>query len=410
MAIRSGISTPPKASVIAITAIAIAIFVGMWTGSAVIDERIVTLRYLLLILSAMIAFATPYLLFPDKNIALIQIGNLNNIQIGKYLLNKGVRISWPVFFLMAAVLFLDLNNPVQDLWLKSISLLNGILFYSAITLFAASRYLKSGFDSQFWQESEKGRSFRKQMADYFKYPIDPGSVPSLINTVVVLILGSFIAIIASVIYHQAGTAWEFVLMILTLAGSYTYYQSFKSRVTINFYSTNAFFLEFFGSSIKGEEFATRREVNQLWWVPQRLKAHVWQFLVQLDRKIPAGRVIAAGHIFVWMIAYQRPDPTVMAYIWLLFALSHHLFVFMTFGADVSPGWLHRWLGSAKIWLLSRFWMQLRWVVPLLLSMNLQLFVFGTPDFTIQGSILILFIITSWIVSMFGIAGLKKESS
>ncbi len=409
MTANTRILAPARISIIAITACAIVIFTGMWTGSAVIDERIVTLRYLMLILAALIAFATPYLLFPDRNISLIQLGNLNNKQIGRYLFNKTFRFSWPLIFLMAAVLFIDLQNPFQNLWIKSVSLLNGLLFYSAITLFAVSRYLKSGFDSQFWKESEKGRRFRKQMADYFKYPIDPGSVPSLINTILVLTLGSTAAILASVVWHQAGFIPELAFMAILMVVAIFHYRSASGNVVTNYYSTNAFFLEFFGSSIKGEELASKREVHQLWWVPNNLKAHVWQFLVQLDRKIPAGRVVAAGHLFVWLIAYQRPDPAVMAYTWLLFAISHHLLVLLTFGPDVSPAWLHRWLGSAKIWFISRFWMQLRWIIPLMLSMNLQLFVFGFPDLTIQISTLILFIFTSLIVSLYGVTSLKKET-
>lgn len=409
MTAQTRIHPPFRRSLLVITAIAIAGFTGMWTGSAVIDERIVTLRYLMLILAALVAFATPYLLFPDRNISLIQLGNLNNKQTGRYLLNKILRFSWPLIFLMAAVLYIDLQTPAQNLWIKSAALINGLFFYSAITLFAVSRYLKSGFDSQYWKESEKGKRFRKQMADYFKYPIDPGSVPSLINTILILTVGSIAAMIASIAWHQFGMLSEVIFMGILLISAAVLYRRTAGKVVTNFYSTNAFFLEFFGSNIKGEELSSRREVHQLWWVPNQLKAHVWQFLVQLDRKIPAGRVVAAGHVFVWLIAYQRPDPAVMAYTWLLFAISHHLLVLMTIGPDVSPTWLHRWLGSARTWFFSRFWMQLRWIIPLMLSMNLQLFVFGNPDYVTQGSILILFIVTSLIASLFGVTSLKKES-
>jgi hypothetical protein len=178
----------------------------------------------------------------------------------------------------------------------------------------------------------------------------------------------------------------------------------------NYYASNAFFLEFFGSNLKGEEITSKHEVEHLWWVPSQLKVHVWQFLVQLDRKIPTGRVVFAGHLIVWFIAYQRPDPEFIAVVWILFALLHHLFTVLTFQVDMSPGWLHRWVASKWVWLGCRFWMQLRWVVPLMVSMNMQYFVFGTPGYGVQVQVISLFTVSAMIISAYGMSALNKEVS
>src|SRR5690625_7936958 len=64
-----------------------------------------------------------------------------------------------------------------------LSAVGPILFLSAILRLACYRYLQSGPDSQFSSESEMGRRCRQKAADLFKYPLDPGSILRLRNTV-----------------------------------------------------------------------------------------------------------------------------------------------------------------------------------------------------------------------------------
>jgi len=392
-------------AVTALFVIAIGLF---WTGYNSLDDRIITLRYFLIALTGLAAFSTPYLLFPDKNGAIIQLGNLSSSDLNRYLSGKIASYTWPVFLLFGVIFFGDLNNPAENLFLKLLYTSGASLLFAGLMMISVARYVKSGPDSQFWKESEKGRKLRKNMADFFKYPIDPGSVPSLINTILIVLAG-FLAIVAGALMEQFVSVYaEFLCMAAVFLGGVFTLRKYNPTIVRNFYSSNAFFREFFGESLKGEELAARREVGQLWWVPAPIKMHVWQFLVQLDRKIPSGRVVAAGHVLVWFIAYQRPEPEFLTVIWLLFALVHHLFILLTIQPEMAPGWLLRWAGSTFIWLTTRFWMQLRWIVPLLLSMNAQLFIFGTPDFQSQSIVISVYIAAALIVSAAGVSVLKKE--
>lgn len=405
---KISIQLPTGKTFLLFTVLSVTILGAFWTGLSSLEERVVTLRYLLLILTALIAFSTPYLLFPDRNTSLLQLGNMDEKFLTVYLIKRILKITWPVILLLAILLFADLNHPLDHLDVKGIVFLNSILFFTGLVIFSVTRYSGSGLDSQFWKESEKGKKLRMQMADYFKYPIDPGSIPSLLNTILIVSIGSLLIVSGSNINQTVNIYSELLFMFVIFISALLYFRMKSGRMVINYYATNAFFLEFFGSNMKGEDLTLRREVNQLWWVPTLLKAHVWQYLVQLDRKVPAGRVVAAGHLLVWFIAYQKPDPEFLSIVWLIFALLHHFFTFLTIGDEMSPGWLFRWIGSTNIWLLSRFWMQLRWLIPLLISMNLQLFIFGTPDFQTQSVVLVLFIISSLLVSIYGATGLKKE--
>lgn len=380
----------------------------IWTGRSSPDERFITIRYLLLTLSGFAAFSTPYILFPDRNAALVQLGNLKERDLIRYLSGKFSFLFHPVILLFAVIIFADLETPGENITGKIFSFLNACLLYSGILILAASRYLKSGMESQFWQESEKGREWRKKAADYLKYPLDPGAIPSLINTIFVFLSGSAAVVAGAYLQGNAGMFFEWIPgMLLFMAGVWGGLRGTQKNER-HYYSANAFYREFFGTGLKGEDAKDAREVDQLWWVPGVLKAHVWQFLVQLDRKIPTGRVVASGHFLLWFIAYQRPEPVVITTLWGCFALAHHGLLVLTFSPDIAPGWLLRWLAPVSHWHWSRFWMQLRWLLPLGLGMNLQLFLFGTPGWSEQGIVLILYLFSGLILSLYGAFRIRNK--
>lgn len=380
----------------------------MWTGTAAPVERVITLRYLLFALSGLTAFSTPYILFPDVNVSLIQLGNLDKQSLQTYIFNKIKPVTWPVILLFFVILFGDPAEPSSALLLKLNYFAGSSLLFTAIVLFSMARYVKAGPDSQFWKESEKGKKLRQDAANYFKYPMDPGSIPSLINTILVLLFGSLPIILGTVLSGYFPVYAETVLMLIMLGLGYRSLKSQGETIIRNYYSTNAFFREFFGSNLKGEEIGERREVEQLWWAPVRIRMHIWQFLVQLDRKIPSGRVAFAGHVLILFLAYQRPDAEFLLVAWILFVLLHHLFMIMTFQAEMAPGWLLRWIDSSKVWFITRFWMQLRWVIPLLAGMNVQYFIFGTPGFSNQAIVIGLFLLSSALLSGMGATALSKD--
>ena len=392
-------------SAVAILTVVLALF---WTGENNIKERVITVRYFLFALTALVAFITPYIFFPDKNVSILQLGNLSPADFRKYLLKKTGRLFWPVYLFLFVLFFGDLQNPVADLFRKFIFTLGSFLLVSGILLLAITRYLISGESSQFWKESEKGRALRSNLAEYFKYPIDPGSIPSLLNTILVFSAGSITLVLGAILQQHTNIFIELILYFTVFGSGLIMFIKHGESIVRSFYSADAFFHEFFGVSLKGEELRIEREVDQLWWVPSRLKMHVWQFLLQLDRKIPAGRAVAAGHLAVWFIAYQRPEPQFLTIIWLLFAISHQLFTMLSIQQDLAPYWLLRWIDKSYIWTFSRFWMQLRWILPLLLSMNVQYFIFGVPDFVDQSIIIAVYLISAMMSSLFGTYKLKQD--
>lgn len=400
---------PNNSKAVVFSTVLITIVLGIvWTGTSDLEERVVTNRYFLFSLIALTAFLTPYILFPDKNLSLIQLGNLSASSIRTYTLKKIFRLVWPVYLLIVLIFFGDLHTPLGFLMGKLILTIGSLSLFSGLLLISIIRYSGSGKSSQFWKESIKGER-QEKFAEFVKYhQVDPSSLPSLINTIFIFSVGSIAIVVGAVLQQQISIYTEMVFSLLILVSGFYMLKKNTHSFDRNFYKSEAFFREFFGETAGGETAVSKREVEQLWWVPKRLKMHVWQFLLQIDRKIPAGRAVSAGHAAVWFIAYQRPDPQFLTIIWVLFALAHQLFTVMSIQQDMAPHWMLRWIDRLSVWTLSRFWMQLRWLLPLLLSMNVQYFLFGVPGYAEQSVILLIYILSALLMSIFGTVKLKQD--
>jgi len=395
--IEPGISLRNGLSIFTLTVL----FCVLWTGNADLESRIVTIRYFLIVLTGLLAFIVPHIFFPDRLMPLYQLGNVSGKKISKLLIKKFSRYSLPIYLAFPMMMFADLQTPTEHLSVKLIYTLVATLFYTGIGCLSLFRYIKSGDESQFWKESEKGRNLRRKVADYLKYPLDPGAIPSLINTVWITVLGIGTVISAAYVGNVYGPIFEASIAVFMCGFGFLQMKRTEKKIDRYFYSTNAFFREFFGETLTGDDVAEQRRVEQLWWVPKPLKAHVWQFILQQERILPAGRLIAAGHGAMLFIAYQKPDETFITWLWVMFAVLHHLLIALTFRSDVSPGWLHRWLADRKTWFAARFWMQVRWILPLLTGMSIQYFIFGTPDFYSQSVITAIFLGTAIVISYAG---------
>lgn len=402
--IEPGISYKTGLSVLILTIL----FCILWTGNAELDSRIVTIRYFLIVLSGLLAFIIPHVFFPDRLMPLYQLGNISEKAIRRHLVEKFTRYSMPVYVAFPVMMFTDLQAPADSLTIKLIYTVVAILFYTGVGYLSLFRYIKSGDESQFWKESEKGRRVRRKVADYLKYPLDPGAIPSLINTVWITVAGIGTVTLAA----YAGNTFGPIFEALTVAGFFMagllLMMQTEKKMDRYFYSTNAFFKEFFGDTLSGDEVAEKRTVEQLWWVPGSLKAHVWQFILQQERILPAGRLIASAHGAMLFIAYQKPDETFLTWLWVMFAVLHHLLIVLTFRTDVAPPWLHRWLADKKTWFLARCWMQTRWILPLLAGMNVQYFIFGTPDMYSQLVIIAIFLGTAVLISYAGQSTINRD--
>lgn len=371
----------------------------MWTGTSSLADRVISLRMLLFFSSALIAFITPYVLFPDPFAVVLQLGNVEGNGIFQHMLKRTDAIWSGAIVTIGVICFGDLLSPFTGLGIKALYFFTGTLFFSGLMGFSISRYARSGDKSRFWKESDRGRELRAKMGEYFKYPIDPGSIPSFINTVLVGGLGMIAVSIGAALYGGYGPAFELLpaICLIILAGfSLTRLHRFSVR---NFYATNAFFNEFFGETIAGKEAESKIQVDQLWWVPSSIKSHVWALLLQLDRKFPAGRVLFIGHVLIWLLSYQRPTEQTMISAWLLFAVFHHAIIIISLSDEYAPAWFRQWIGSRAQWIMVRMWIQFRWVLILAVSIWVNSLIFGHISYAVQGGIITFYILSAAFISI-----------
>jgi len=371
----------------------------LWAGTSSLTDRVVLLRMLLFFGSALIAFITPYLLFPDPYAVILQLGNRSADGMFRHMVKQAEAVWIGSIVVIGSVCFGDLLTPAAHLATKALYFAIGTLFFSGLMGISIIRYSQSGEKSRFWKESEKGRKLRADMGTYLKYPIDPGSIPSFINTIIVGGLGMIGVSAGAALYGSFGPLFELIPAAIFTIIAALMVTRYHGEAVRNFYSTNAFFNEFFGETIAGNESKSTIQVEQLWWVPVSIKSHVWAILLQLDRKFPAGRVLFAGHVLIWLLSYQRPAEQTIISAWVLFALCHHAIIVISLSDEYAPAWFRQWIGSSAQWTLVRIWIQFRWVLLLAFSIWINSLIFGHVSYAAQAGIISFYVVSAAAISL-----------
>jgi len=349
------------------------------SATADLESRVVTIRMLLFLSAALYAFITPYAAFPDRNAPLMQMGNVESAELFRVNASHFALLYLGGIWLFLNMIFIDIHAPFELLADKLLLFLSASAFYTGLLLFSLSRFLRIGSDSQQWQEGVKGANVRRILAEVFKYPMDPGTIPSMWNTVLITLIGMTGVLFGAMLAGTFGLFGEAIPALIIFGMGVLVSSRVRSATAGYYYQTNAFFREFFGADLKGQDQIEPLRQNQLWWVPAPIKMHVWAMMLQCERKIPAGRIIVAGHFLIWLLAYQQPAAGVILGAWLLFSLFHQFLLFFTIDESIAPIWWNRYMASPSIWFFVRFWMQLRWLLPLGVSMFLMQWLFAYPD-------------------------------
>lgn len=362
-------------------------------------ERLVAMRYLLFVMAGIIAFILPYISFPDSRSKLFQLANYSPSRLLREYIKRHQPVWGMGLVLIIVIATADSRGFTPDFGGQLLLVLHGILFLAGIYLYASYRYLKIGKDSQQWQEGDRGRKVRIRFAEMAKYPIDPGSIPSLISSVLIAVIGMMAVVTGAMVYGIAGLWGETgVSLLLFLFGINRYVVS-SSETDHFYYQTNAFFSEFFGVASGPGAGREPLKVDQLWWIPTRWKARGWGLMLQMDRKLPAGRFIAVGHLFIWVLAYQDTSEIILLISWGVFAALHHSLLLLTANPAIAPKWWLRQLDQPAHWVLSRFWIQVRWLLPLMFSMSVMKLFFALFEWSDLGLIALLYLSAGAVVAL-----------
>lgn len=329
------------------------------------EERLLMLRYVYFIQAAVLAFVTPWILFPQKPLYLFLATNPANSVLLRVLLG---RLS--AFFVGFAILVITISLAGFETTLvfkHGLLLADGLLFTIGIFVFASYRFLRMGQVSQLWQEGNRGKQLLTYMKEAGSGPgVPAGSLPTVGTTTLVALVGMMAVILGAYSYAIFGVNFHAVgALALLLLGVVGWLKRFK-KLDVDFYHTHAFYNELFRNP-GGVADAGRDPIpiNALYWVPPTLKPIVWLSLRQMDRKIPVGRLMLIAFLLFWSFIYGGFLGTEFLFMLpVLIIFGKNSAIFRLTSDQFAPSRFQQIMASPTKWFLARCYINLRWLLLL----------------------------------------------
>lgn len=337
---------------------------------ATIEDRVVYIRYTCFVFAGVLAFLIPHLLYPENRLSWIQQLNPPKMYLFAAQINKLLALPL-VFLVMILILgFYDPASPYEELALKTSFVLQGFLFLIGLTLYGAFRFIIIGRRSQEWQEGMRGAGLMDGMKQVGQSPATPpGMFPSFGATVAISGGGMMLVVLQAWLtaYDAAWIAWLPYILLIIWAASKIYEE--RGAMDQHFYQTQAFYSELFINP--GAQGADQREplsFDAVYWVPKPWRAPVWAGVLQLDRRLPFGRIMALMVFFLWFLFYTGMNQEIIV-AWLLVMIAgKNALVYLLTSDHIGPLPFQLILHNPAQWIRARFFINLRWTLPLLLGL------------------------------------------
>ena len=177
-----------------------------------------------------------------------------------------------------------------------------------------AHYTSIGASSQAWQEGRAGGWYHRirEVAPQIWLNVPLGLIPSVLASARVFAVGAGVTLATAALANAglAGFGWVPPTALLVLAAVRLVHR--VPRWDQDFYQTNALYAEVLASG--GPRTAEREPVPfaSVYWAPAALRPHVWASLVQLDRRLPLGRLFALGVLVVWVMLLRDTPALILA--------------------------------------------------------------------------------------------------
>lgn len=334
-----------------------ALAVGM--ASAVEGAREAAFRYVLLALGV-VAVTPTHALLPDA--AVPWLVRLNRAP-GALLKRAGWR--W-------ASVGVGVLVPL-GVWASApLAALEAGLLLLAAALYAFRDTMTLGPVSQAWQEGRRGARYRALVArdPRFSLGVPDGLVPGTLASARVygvglafaaaaIAAGAVFGVVGGVLAAAALAGWQ-ALRVARLAPTF-------DRA---FYHSSALFQELLFRPNRALGERPPLGYDAVYWVPARWRPHVWAGLVQLDRRLPVGRlVVLSGLVFWSILALGVSEAVVTGFLVTMLALRNASIARHAL-PDVAPPILHVALLRPAEWIAVRTAMNLRWLLPTALILSI----------------------------------------
>lgn len=342
---------------------------GTYTGA----ELVVVSRFMMMVYAGVLAFATPWAMFPQVSVYLYQSLNPQPSTLVRLLFRRLRVVYLPAIAMMLAIPMwgaMQSDGQAAFVLILAVENLTGVI---GLTLYASYRYLRVGPVSQLWQEGKLGKNMLKSLEESGKSTgVPAGSIPTITTTVVVaafgmlaVVLGAWLQGISGIPLNAAGA------LLLGFAGLFGWMKSSRTA-DVTFFHAHAFYQELFrnpGGSADGGRDPLPHAA--LYWVPRNIRTLVWTMLRQMDRKVPVGRLVITGIVVYWMLLYSGVQDTLIVILSPVIILAAKNALMLRMGQAVfTPVRFQQQLGTTTQWLLARLFAGLRWSFPMAAGLGL----------------------------------------
>ena len=362
--------TPDRVIMVVLGFILVIYSVGLMVAGTSMEERMIILRYWNMLIAGFYAFSIPHFYYPDRNMTLLQLLNLSPVKLIRYQFKKHRLVFVGLAFSYMVIAFWAPSDWIHGFSGKLIYLFEGWMFLTGIYLVSFSTYSKIGYRVGRWQKEEKGEKIRNFNEEMGAGGLPAEQIPTFSATIMLTLAGMLSVVMGSYFSHWTSLNMDWIPgAFLTSAGLASVLAK-KSHYDKLFYHTNAIYSDLFvqpGSNLIQDQRSIK--IEQIYWTPNKWRPSAWAGILQLDRKFPMGRIIFIGHLLLWVLFFKRVDPQIQNAYLVLFVMLHYSGLYMLITPEMGPvSWNYR-MQSGKEWIASRFFIQIRWVVPLFLSLG-----------------------------------------
>lgn len=345
--------------------------VVLLAGDAAIEQRIVTARFWGFALAGFFAFIIPHLLFPDKKLDWIQMLNLEPGALMFHQARKLFPLLLIIFVTYALLAYYDPGSWAAALLQKTSLFLQGIIVVCAIASYAFYRFVIIGLLSQEWHEGRRGSKLLKSLEMTGQSSaVPPGMIPSLTATSMIAAIGMFLIVLTAYFSAFDIPALPYLpgLLLLMYAG----YQLGRIRPVYDkfFYRGNAFYDELFRNP-KAFNREGREPIayEAVYWVPHTWRHAVWACLRQLDRRLPMGRIMLLFIIFLWFLFWVDVSLNLISAWLVIMITAKNVASYILTTPQFAPLPFQFTIQSPLSWVLTRFFVNIRWTPAIILSLG-----------------------------------------
>lgn len=324
--------------------------------------RAVLLRYGFVV-AGIFAIAPPHVLLPDTAAAFLQLLNPSP----RTLLARQGR---PWGFIVAAFLVPPVLLAAEMGGEVGWPLAEVGLIVLGVGVYAFGHYTAIGPVSQAWQEGRAGGWYHRRVeADpraIMQIPL--GLVPTVLASARVFALAAVVILGTAALANAGWVTISWLPAAALLGYSMARLARRVAGFDHDFYCTNALYTELLTAGSPRESQREPIRYEAVYWAPRRLRPHVWASLLQLDRRLPLGRLFTLGVLVLWVLFVRDvPDGVIAGYLLLGLGAKNGAVGLLTSEALAPPAFDLAQASPAG-WAATRFFVNLRWTLPLALAL------------------------------------------